>query len=106
MARLDLDKLLIFIGAFLAGHPAAGSEAAARFGIHRAGHISLQHDTGIFGCGVYTRNRGEQRYGIGVHGICEDIVCIGHFHDLPQIHYGDAVRYMPHNAQVVRNEQI
>src|SRR5690349_251385 len=42
-------------------------------------------------------NRGEQRLGVGVQGIFEELVVTGQFDDAAQIHDGDALAEMSHH---------
>lgn len=52
------------------------------------------------------RNGGEQRLGIGVKRICENIAIVAQLHNFTQIHDANAVADVLDNAQIVRNEQI
>jgi len=62
--------------------------------------------TGFFRLRVWHRNGREKRQGIRMQGMVKELVTVGQFDDLPQIHHRHAVAEMPHHAQIVGNEQI
>ena len=53
---------------------------------------------------VRLRDGGEQRFGIGMHGMGIELVALGQLHHLAVIHDADAVREILDHAEVVRDE--
>ena len=93
MAGGDLLELGHLVGALLVCIGAAGAETAAGRRVQGAGHIALQHDTlGLASRnGVCHRNCGDQAAGVGVDAVGDQLVAVGQFHHLAQIHHADAV---------------
>ena len=49
------------------------------------------------------RQRGEQRPGVRMAGIVENLLAGADFHDVARVHHGDAVRHVGHHAEIVRD---
>ena len=54
--------------------------------------------------GVQIRHGGQQRPGVGVLGVVEDLLAPAEFHDLPRVHHRHPVGHIGHHAQVVGDE--
>ena len=55
---------------------------------------------------VRDRNRGQQRLGIRVHGVVEELVGLRELHHLAEVHHRDPVTQVVHDAQVMGDEEI
>ena len=96
MARCKVSLLvfLIFRGDMLAYFlcvGATGMEAASLGGIGGRRNISLEDDTLHLLIGIRIGNRREQRLGIGVDGVRENVFLGAKLHHLTQIHDADFV---------------
>src|SRR5699024_1512274 len=56
--------------------------------------------------GVRHRDGVQQGVGVGVGGMVEKVVLAGDFHNVPQVHDGDAVAEVLDHAEVVGDEDI
>ena len=57
-------------------------------------------------CGSGHRHGGEQRLGVGVQRVGVDVVARRDLDDLAEVHHRDAVGDVPHDGEVVRDEQV
>jgi hypothetical protein len=71
-------------------------------------HVTLEHDLrpAVRQVGVRDRDRGQQRLGVGVDGPHVELLGRRHLDDLAEVHDRDAVRHVPHHAQVVSDEDV
>src|SRR5579875_3048788 len=83
---------------------AAGKAATLRQ-VDRARGFAAESDALLRDGGVGDGNRGEQRLGIGVVGWIEDCLDGTGLHDLAKVHDDDVVCDMPHERQIVADEQ-
>src|SRR5215510_12228214 len=93
----------------LGGHQGtARIEDAARRWIERAWQLAL--DDGAWSRSlddwVGYRRRRQQRFGVGMLGVGEQLVRCRILDDAPQIHDGHLRRDVPHHRQIMRNEQV
>src|SRR5438128_5549830 len=79
-----------------------GMEPAPRRNLDGTRLIARKNDTLTSFLDLRVRNgyRREQRTGIGMLGSFVYFVAVGHLNDFTQVHHGDAVRDVTHNAQV------
>ena len=56
--------------------------------------------------GVGDRHRREQRLGVGMAGIFEQLGFVGDFDDAAEIHHGHPMADMRHHREVMCDEQI
>ena len=100
--------LLLFLGlaAGLRGVGTAGGEAAAGRGIDGGGDLAVE-DLPLVGIvDVHRGDGGEQRLGVGVHGIAEQLLGGAFFHHLAQVHHADVVRDVPDHRHVMGDEHV
>ena len=55
---------------------------------------------------VRARHRGDQRLGIGMQRMVEHVLGRTRFDDLAEVHHQHPVAQQPHDAEVMRHEQI
>ena len=84
---------------------AASVEHTPRGGVRRARDFALESDAFQFGRSQ-RRDSGQERLGVrvvraGEHGLGRPVL-----HDAAQIEDNDPVRYVPDDAQVVRDEEV
>ena len=56
--------------------------------------------------GVRDRDRRQERPGVGVQGLVVERLPVGQLHDPAQVHHGHAVGDVPHDREVVGDEEI
>ena len=56
--------------------------------------------------GIGQRNGGEQRAGVGVERVLEQLIGGGQLNHLTKVHYADTIGNIPHNGKIVRNKEI
>ena len=100
------DRLLR--AALLLREGAPGSKPASGWRIDRRKHVSLQDDPFLPGRRIRRKDRrgGEKRAGIGMRPVTEDELHGAAFHDLAEIHDDDFITDIPHDIQIVRDEEI
>ena len=59
-----------------------------------------------FNQGIGYRNGREKSLRIGMRRSGKEIVCWGDFGNLSEVHYGDAIRNIAHNAKIMSDEEI
>ena len=102
----DLPELGLLLGAFFTGVLAPGVEAAAGGRVHGAGHIALQHLLHGGNLRVGHGDGVQQGVGIRMGGAVKKVVLFSDFHDIAQIHDGDAVAKVLDHTEVVGDEDI
>ena len=100
--------------------PAPGVEAAAGRRVQRARHIPRQPDPLPADPGadraargghpggrrLRHRDRGQQRHGVRVPRAGVELVPVGEFHDLAEVHHRYLVADVPHHRQVVGDDHV
>ena len=76
-------------------------EPAAGWGVYRGSQASPDLHGGPLHPGVGDGHGGDERLGVGVEGVLQQILRLRHLHDLPQVHHGDAVAHVAGHGQVV-----
>ena len=106
MVLADLLQLGLVVEALRTGIGAAGREAAGLGHVDGRGDLALEDDLVVrrvvFGQG----DGGDERLGVGVVLVGEDLGGACLFHHLAQVHDGDVVRDVLDHRQVVGDEQI
>src|SRR3954447_2156888 len=104
----DLQQRRLGLGADLLGQRAARPEPAARGRVDRAGYVAGEPDPlaatpdrGLLDVGY----GGEQGLGVGVVRVQVDAVAIGDLDDLAEVHHRDLGAEVPHDREVVGDEQ-
>ena len=108
MAVAPVGKGRTFRGALFGCVTASRPERTAGRHVQRRGNVSFQNDPLPFSCdsGIRDRYRGKQRLGIRMDRIITDFIGRADFHDLSEIHYGDPVRNMPYDQDIMGDEQV
>ena len=108
VARFGLLPVGLGGGADFLRERAAGAEAASGGWRDRARDLALQHDAlGRAQVRRHGHRLGrQQRLGVGMERPLGDVVGRTQFHELAEIHDGDAVADVAHHAEVVGDEQI
>lgn len=113
MARSEMTwaiflKYRLFAAAPVGGVGAACMEAASFGRIQRAGNIALKQDplarAALYR--IWQRNRRKKRLGVGVYRVAAELIALGKFDHLTQIHNTDSVGYMPYNAYIMGNKEV
>jgi len=78
--------------------PAAGGHR------DRAGQVAGEDRCGSLGVATNARNGCKQSASVRVQGLVDEALRRTHFHDLTQVHDGDAAADVRHNADVMRDE--
>src|SRR5438270_2813714 len=88
--------------------PAARAEPAARRRIRGAGHVALEDDPLALPSlrRLFDRHRGEERLRVRMRGPLVDVLLRAELDDLAEVHDGDAVRDVPDEREIVRNEEV
>ena len=104
----DLAPRRYFLVATVHSIRAAGVERTAGRRIGRTGNIPLEEDLhpGGLDHGIRNRSRALQGPGVGMTGIAVQIVHVGQFHDVAEVHDGDPVGNMADHAQIVGDEEV
>ena len=108
MARAAVDELRLLLGADRLRLPAARAEAAARRRVGRARDVALQHDPLALAAlaRLLDRHRRQERLRVRMRRALVDVVLRADLDDLAEIHHRDAVGDVPHDRQVVRDEDV
>ena len=106
MVWKNLFQRNILLHAFIAARTAPAIEAASRLRIDRARNVALEDDALTMDINTRHGDCGQQRLGVGMQRIAEQLLCRRHFHDFAEIHNSNALADMLDNTQIVRNEQI
>ena len=85
---------------------AALDEAAERRGVDRLGHRAEDLDLGALELGVWDRYRGDERLGVGVLWVGEQLLGGGEFDDLAEVHHRDAVAHVARDGEVVGDVEV
>jgi hypothetical protein len=108
MIRPHLPRRGINVTAYLLGFGASCSETTARWPASGIRHIAgendslaspLAHRIGDWRCR-------QQSLRIRMGGRFEDPVARRGFNDSTQVHYGDAIRHMAYDRQIVRDKEV
>ena len=91
--------LLLRIGAAWPGH-------AAHRWVGWLGCFALRMQPGFLACWVWLRHGGHERLGVGLWRAGEELVDFGQSDQTPNVHHGDSVADVAHDAQVVGNEEM
>ena len=91
-----------------AGVGAAVAEGAAGELGEGARELALggELDAGALGDGVGDRDRGEERLGVGVERVGEEVFGGGDLHQAAEVHHADAVGDVLHHQEVVGDEEV
>ena len=81
-------------------------KAAARGGIDRRGDFPGQNDLLAHDVRVGREGGREEGLGVWMRRILEQLLRLGPFHDLAQVHDRDFIGHVAGRRQVVSNEQI
>ena len=81
-------------------------EAAAGGKLDRTGHIAGKNDALAPGGRIRHRDRGEQRFGVRMQRIAEQLARRRDFDDPAEIHHGDPVADVLDHGQIMRDEEI
>ena len=85
----------------------ASVKAAAGRRVDGAGDVALEDQPALLArAGLGAGHRGQKRLGIGMPGGQVEVPVRGQFHQLAQIHHGNAVGDVLHHGQVVGHHQI
>jgi len=84
----------------------AGMEAAALGRVDRVGYIPFKDGADALELGVWNGNRRHERAGVRVQRVSEQLVPVGEFYDLTQVHHCHAVGDVFHHTQVVGDKKI
>src|SRR5579872_5432073 len=97
-----------YLAADVLGHRAARVETTAGRNLDGTWQVVRKDDTLaiLFNAWVGNRDSREQRPRVRVFGRTVEFVTVGQFDDLAQVHDRDAICYMAHDAQVMRDKQI
>ena len=108
MAAAHILEFRHTLGAHVAGIGAAGAEGTAGGGVQRAGNVAGEHNALVLPghLGVGQRYRGHEAPGVGVQGVVVDFPGVRQLHHFTKVHHGDSVGNVPHNQQIVGDEQI
>ena len=82
-------------------------DAAARW-VNRTGYFALDHRVGTLSFCLWIGNRYgiKQCPGVRVRRVIEQLVAFSKLHQVAKVHHGHTIRYMTHDAEIMRNEQI
>ncbi len=108
MARFVLIERRNFHAAAIERNGAARVKTAAGRRIHGRRDIAHQDNpfTAPFDARIGNRNGGKQRLRVRVQRIFVERIAIGQLHELADIHDGDSGRDVPHDREIVRDEEI
>jgi hypothetical protein len=106
VAPTDIYQFWFHLGAYRVHLGAAGMEATARGRVDWTRHSPLQYDPGPTPVRVSNGGGRHQRQSIGVIGPAKYLLSRAQLHYLTHIHDGDAIAYVFHHAQIVRDEEI
>ena len=83
-------------------------EGAALWGVDGAGYVAGEDDalSGGLDYGVGDGYGGEKCSGVRVLGVLVELIPAGYLDDLAQVHYRDSVGDVPHDRQVVGDEEV
>src|SRR6185437_1765093 len=87
---------------------APGMEAAAGRRIDRARHVALEDDPlpPLAQIRIGYRHRGEKGLAVGMDRPAVEILGRREFHELAEIHHGDAVAHVPNDPEIVGDEDV
>ena len=85
---------------------AARMEVAAARRVDRARHVALEHDALALRQRIGDRHRREQRLGVRMDRPLVELLGRRELDDLAEVHDGDAVGDVAHDAEVVRDEDV
>ena len=104
----DLQQRRLHLRADLLGELAAGAEPATGRRVDRARHVALEADalTAAADRGLlHVRNGRDQRLRVRVVRVQVERLPVGDLDDLAEVHHRDLGAEVPHDRQVVRDEQ-
>src|SRR6266568_2012813 len=81
-------------------------EPAAGWGVDGARHVAWQEDPLPPPLRVRHWHRGQEGLRVRMERILEELARRGLLDDLPQVHDRDAIRHLPDDAEVVRDQQV
>ena len=82
------------------------AEGATRGRVDRTGHVSLEELAFALAREVDLRDRLEEGLGVGMARIAVELLRRCDLDNLAEIHYGDAVAHVLHDAEVVGDKEI
>ena len=87
--------------------PMAAAEPALALGVADVEVAKPQQGLGVGlrGHRRARRLRRQQTLGVGMAGLLEDLLASAGLHDLPARHHIDAIGHLPHDAEVMGNQQ-
>src|SRR6266567_2820653 len=85
---------------------AAGMKAASRGNLDRAGHVTGQNKPFSLDGGIRHRNGREQRFGVRVQRIAEQLPGRCDLDDPAEIHHGDPMADVLDHGEIVRDKEI
>jgi len=85
---------------------AAGRETTAARQVHRAWQVPSDDGAHVAPPRIDNGRRCQQRLCVGMSRPIEDAARLSQLHDLAEVHDGDAIAQVFHNAQIVRNEEV
>ena len=106
MSTSDILQLGFLSGTDFFGYWTAWMEPATERRIDRTGNVALEYDSLLFLLRIGLWNGRHQRDGIRMERIIKELLLVGKFGDLSQVHYGHPLADMFHNAQIVSDEEI
>lgn len=108
VAAAHVAELRLLRPAAVCGVGAASGEPAAGRRVHGTGDLSLQHAAGAgpFHFRIGNGDGGNEGLGVGVQGVGVQLLRRTLLHYLPQIHYQNTVRQVPHHGQIMGDQQI
>ena len=106
MAGLVFGVLRRYVLTLLGSIGASCMEETSLRRICRGGNISLEHDSLHLNIRVRLGDSREERLGIRMKGIIEDILLVTELHHRAEVHYTDLVRDELNYGEVVGDEEI
>ena len=100
---LKREKCGLLDGADRLGAGTPGMKRATCWSRQGAGRLTHQPESVSGRRPFHLRNRVEERSGIGVSRISEDLLGVADFYHLAQIHHGDAVAHVAHRREIMRD---
>ena len=106
VARRGFSQDRLFLPAPLLGMRTASVKTASCGRLHGARDIAVQDDALAFGSRVGSRNRRQQRLGLGMKRAAIEGFLVGDLDQLAEVHHRDAVADVLDHCQVMRDEEI
>jgi hypothetical protein len=108
VTRTEVGQLGLVDDTHVGAPRASGVEVATRRRIDGARHVALEDEALTLAVepGIGDGDRRKQRIRLGMDRLTVKVCRTGTFDDLAEVHDGHAVRYVPHDAEIVGDEQI